>query len=137
MEKTFVMIKPDGVKRKLMGEVIQRLENKGLELSNARMLKITSDMAKLHYQEHAGKPFFESLIAHITSGPVLAMVWRGENAIALTRLLIGHRDPLQALPGTIRGDFACISTENLVHASDSPESAAREIDIFFKGSNGE
>jgi len=131
MEKTFVMVKPDGVRRKLVGAVIQRLEQKGLVLKEARMLVVSQEMAEIHYNEHRNKVFFGNLVAHISSGPVLAMVWKGNNAIALVRLLIGHRDPLQALPGTIRGDYACISTENLVHAADSIEAAEREINLFF------
>ena len=132
MEKTFVMLKPDGIKRRLIGEAISRLENKGLIMTEAKMFVMSKQMAQQHYAEHRDKVFFEELIAHISSGPVLAMVWEGPNAIALTRQLIGHRDPLKAAPGTIRGDYSCISTENIVHAADSPEAAKKEIGMFFK-----
>lgn len=137
MERSLVMIKPDGVKRKLVGEIIMRLEKKGLNLENARMMVIPRPMAEEHYCEHIGRDYFASLVTFISSGPVLAMVWSGENAIALVRKLVGHRDPLQAEPGTIRGVFAWTSTENLVHASDSPQSAEREIRLFFGRNNGE
>jgi len=135
MEKTFVMIKPDAVKRQLVGEIIQRLERKGLVMAEARMLAIPEAMAEKHYSEHKGQPYFSSLISFITSGPVLAMVWQGPNAVSLVRNLLGHRDPLQAVAGTIRGDYAFTSTENLVHAADSPQSAAREITLFFGNSH--
>lgn len=135
MEKSFVMVKPDGVKRKLVGEIIQRLENKGLTLEKARMLIIPRGLAEEHYREHVGKPYFIRLVDFISSGPVLAMVWSGPEAISLIRKLVGHRLPDQAEPGTIRGDYATISTENLIHASDSPESAQREINLFFGRDN--
>lgn len=131
MERTFVMVKPDGMRRKLAGEIIQRLESKGINLEEAAILRISPELAEEHYFEHRGKPFFAGLITYICSGPVLAMVWYGHDAIGLTRLLVGHRDPLQALPGTIRGDYATTTTENLVHASDSPQAAQREIKLFF------
>lgn len=131
MERTFVMIKPDGMQRKLTGEIIQRLERKGLSILMAKVLHISPELAQEHYVEHREKPFFAELITYITSGPVLAMIWSGEDAIALTRLLVGHRNPLQAMPGTIRGDFAHTTTENLVHASDSATAAEREIQLFF------
>jgi len=133
MEKTFVMVKPDGVQRKLVGEIIQRLEQKDLALQEARVLVLSRDMAEAHYQEHQGKPFFDKLVTYITSGPVCAMVWSGSNSIALVRLLVGDKNPLQAAPGTIRGDYALTTTENLVHASDSPAAAQREISLFFGG----
>lgn len=133
MERTFVMIKPDGVKRKLVGEIIQRLENKGLLLEQARMLTIPVAMAEEHYKEHNTKSFYARLVSFICSGPVIAMVWQGPDVIALTRTMVGNREPLQAAPGTIRGDFAFTSTENLVHAADSPEAAEREIKLFFGG----
>lgn len=133
MEKTLVLVKPDGVKRGLLGEIILRLERKGLILERARKLVLPPEMAAEHYQEHRAKSFFPALIAYISSGPVWALVWQGPNAIALARMLIGHKDPLQALPGTVRGDFACTSTENLVHASDSSAAAEREINLFFGG----
>ena len=133
MEQTFLMIKPDGVKRRLVGEIIRRMEQKGLILEAARVLVIPRQLAEEHYIEHWGKPFFEELVSFICSGPVVAMVWKGDDAIELTRRMLGHRDPLQAMPGTIRGDFATVKTENLAHAADSPEAAAREIGLFFNG----
>lgn len=133
MERTFLMIKPDGVRRRLVGEVIRRMEQKGFSLEAARMLVIPRKLAEEHYIEHWGKPFYEELVNFICSGPVVAMVWKGHDAIELTRRMLGHKDPLQALPGTIRGDYACLKTENLVHAADSPEAAAREIALFFDG----
>lgn len=133
MERAFVMVKPDGMQRKLAGEIIRRLESKGLSIKMAKVLHISSELARKHYVEHREKPFFEELITYITSGPVLAMIWSGVDAIAITRLLVGHRSPLQALPGTIRGDYAHTTTENLVHASDSVEAAEREIQLFFGG----
>jgi nucleoside-diphosphate kinase len=133
MERTFLMVKPDGVRRKLVGEVIRRMEQKGFSLEAARMLVIPRKLAEEHYIEHWGKPFFQELVNFICSGPVVAMVWKGHDAIALTRRMLGHRDPQQALPGTIRGDYAYLKTENLVHAADSPDAAAREIALFFNG----
>lgn len=135
MEKSFVMVKPDGVKRKLIGEIIQRLEKKGLTLEQARMQVIPRRMAEEHYREHVDKPYFNNIVDFISSGPVLAMVWSGPEAITLVRKLVGHRLPDQAEPGTIRGDYATISTENLIHASDSPQSAQREINLFFGRDN--
>ncbi len=131
MEKTFIMVKPDGMRRKLAGEVIKRLEAKGFQLLAARVLSMSRDMASEHYKEHQGQDFYAGLIKHITSGPVLAMVWQAPDAIEVARLLVGHRNPLKAAVGTIRGDYASISAENLVHAADSPEAAAREIELFF------
>lgn len=127
------MIKPDGVKRKLVGEVIRRLEKRGFSLVAARMLVISPELAQAHYKEHLGKPFFEELIKFICSGPVMAMIWEGHNVIALARLLLGNRDPLLATPGTIRGDYAYYKTENIAHAADSAAAAAREISLFFAG----
>ena len=131
MEKTFVMIKPDGVQRNLAGNVISRLENKGLKLSAMKLMQVSESLAKTHYGEHEGKPFFQSLIDYITSGPVIAMVWEGDNAIDVARNLMGDTDPKKASPGTIRGDLALTIGANIVHGSDSPESAEREIGLFF------
>lgn len=131
MEKTFVMIKPDGVQRNLAGNVISRLENKGLKLSAMKLMQVSDSLAKTHYGEHEGKPFFQSLIDYITSGPVIAMVWEGDNAIDVARTLMGDTDPKKASPGTIRGDLALTIGANIVHGSDSPESAEREIGLFF------
>lgn len=131
VEHTFIMVKPDGVARGLVGEVISRFERKGLRLERLRSLTISEDMARTHYEEHVEKPFFPELLEFITSGPVVAMEWSGEGAIAVGRTLMGATDPAQAAPGTIRGDFGLIVTENIVHGSDGPESAARELEIFF------
>lgn len=131
MQSTFVMVKPDGVRRGLVGEVISRLERKGLRLARVRMLTIDRALAERHYAEHVGKPFFPDLAAFITSGPVLAMEWQGEEAVGVARALMGVTDPRKAAPGTIRGDFGLVTTENIVHGSDSPASAGRELDLFF------
>ncbi|HEX9643200.1 MAG TPA: nucleoside-diphosphate kinase [Acidimicrobiia bacterium] len=132
-EHTFVMVKPDGVGRGLVGEVISRLERKGLELVNLRLLVIDEEMAGRHYAEHTAKPFFGELVAFITSGPVVAMEWSGLSAVSVARTLMGPTSPVEAPPGTIRGDFGLVITENIVHGSDSPESAERELGIFFPG----
>ncbi len=131
MEQTFVMVKPDGVQRKLVGEIISRLERKGFILRAAKMMQIDAELAGRHYAEHQGKPFFPGLVEFISSGPVVAMVWEGENAVAAVRKLMGATDPLEAAPGTIRGDLAAVMSENLIHGSDSPEAAQREIGLFF------
>jgi len=130
-ERTFVMVKPDGVERGLVGEIIGRLERKGLTLQQMRMLNIDEEMARRHYYEHVEKGFFGDLLAFITRGPVVAMQWAGDEAVAVARNLMGVTDPKQAAPGTIRGDLGLIMTENIVHGSDSTESAEREIGIFF------
>jgi nucleoside-diphosphate kinase len=131
VEHTFIMIKPDGVARGLVGEVITRFERKGLSLERIRGLTITESMARTHYAEHVEKSFFPELLEFITSGPVVAMEWSGEDAVAVCRSLMGATDPKNAAPGTIRGDLGLIVTENIVHGSDSPESAVRELGIFF------
>lgn len=131
IEHTFIMVKPDGVARGLVGEVISRFEDKGLTLEKVRGLTISEEMARTHYAEHVDKPFFADLLEFITSGPVVAMEWSGDDAIAACRTLMGATDPKQAVPGTIRGDFGLAVTENIVHGSDAPESAARELEIFF------
>lgn len=130
-EHTYVMVKPDGVARGLVGEVVGRLERKGLKLENMRMLTITEEMAGRHYGEHTDKPFFGELVAFITSGPVVAMEWSGPDAVAVARSLMGVTNPVEAAPGTIRGDYGLVITENIVHGSDSVESAQRELGIFF------
>lgn len=130
-EHTFVMVKPDGVARGLVGEVISRFERKGLELQRLRMLAIDEALARRHYAEHVDKSFFPDLLAFITSGPVVAMEWSGEGAIGAARGLMGATDPADAGSGTIRGDLATVITENIVHGSDGPESAERELSIFF------
>ena len=131
-ERTLVLVKPDGVSRGLVGEVISRIERKGLKLAALELRAVERSAAEQHYAEHDGKPFFESLLEFITSGPVVAMVVEGENAIAAFRQLAGGTHPVEkATPGTIRGDFGLEVQYNLVHGSDSPESAAREIKIWF------
>ncbi len=131
IENTFVMVKPDGVARGLVGDVISRFESKGLTLERMKMLAISEDVARRHYAEHTEKPFFGELVAFITSGPVVAMEWSGESAVSVSRTLMGGTDPAQASPGTIRGDFGIVITHNIVHGSDSVGSAERELEIFF------
>ena len=131
IEKTLVLVKPDGVKKHICGEVISRFERKGLEVEANNMSQYPEELAKKHYAEHEGKGFFKDLIAFITSGPVLAMVIKGENAVAAVRQINGATDPLKAVPGSIRGDFATSIDENVVHASDAPETAEREIGLWF------
>lgn len=133
VENTFVMVKPDGVRRSLVGEVISRLETKGFSLENIRMLTIDEDLAKRHYAEHLERPFFPELLEFITSGPVVAMEWSGESAVTSIRTVMGATNPSEAAPGSIRGDLATVMTENIVHGSDSVESAERELGIFFAG----
>src|SRR5215467_3322002 len=131
VETTLVLVKPDGVRRLLAGEVIVRLERRGYDLKGARLLKIPRSLASEHYAEHKGKPFYPGLVSFITSGPVLALAVRGENAIAGVRALMGATNPSDALPGTIRGDLATELSENVVHGSDSKASARRELALFF------
>lgn len=131
IEKTLVLVKPDGVKKHICGEVISRFERKGLEVEAIKMIQVPEELAKKHYAEHEGKGFFKDLIAFITSGPVLAVVIKGENAVAAVRQINGATDPLKAVPGSIRGDFATSIDENVVHASDAPETAEREIGLWF------
>jgi nucleoside-diphosphate kinase len=125
------MIKPDGVQRNLVGEVISRIEAKGLKIVALKMLQIEKATAERHYAEHRGKPFFEPLIAYITSGPVVAMVLEGKEAVRVTREMMGATNPLQAAPGTIRAAYGLDTGRNVVHGSDSPASAKREIELFF------
>jgi nucleoside-diphosphate kinase len=132
MERTFLMVKPDGVQRGLVGEIIGRFERKGFQMIGCKMLQISREQAERHYAEHAGKPFFEELISFITSGPVVAMVWQGDDIIALSRAMMGKTKPVDAAPGTIRGDFAVHTSYNIIHGSDSPASADREIRNFFR-----
>lgn len=131
MEKTFLMIKPDGVQRNLIGPIVSRLENKGFKIVGAKLMQVSEELAKTHYQEHAEKPFFGELVDFITSGPVFAMVLEGENVISTARLVVGSTNPQEAAPGTIRGDFGLTVGKNIIHGSDSPESAEREIGLFF------
>jgi nucleoside-diphosphate kinase len=130
-EHTFIMVKPDGVARGLVGEIVSRFERKGLTLEKIRKLDIDEDLARSHYAEHLEKAFFPELLEFITSGPVVAMEWSGESAIGVARTIMGATDPTKADPGTIRGDLGLLVTHNLVHGSDGPESARRELEIFF------
>lgn len=131
MQRTLVLAKPDAVRRGLVGEIVSRIERKGLRISAMRMIDVDKALAEQHYAEHRDKPFFSDLVSFITSGPVVAMVVEGRDAVAVVRNLMGATDPAKAAPGTIRGDFAIEITENLVHGSDSPESAERECKLFF------
>lgn len=131
VENTFVMVKPDGVARGLVGEIITRFERKGLGLSQIRILNIDDELARRHYAEHVEKSFFPELLEFITSGPVVAMEWSGDSAVSVSRTLMGATDPKNASTGTVRGDFGLAVTQNLVHGSDSAESAERELSIFF------
>jgi nucleoside-diphosphate kinase len=131
VETTLVLVKPDGMRRALAGEVVARLERRGFELRGARLLKIPRALAQRHYAEHKGKPFFGDLVSFISSGPVLALAVRGESAIGTVRTMMGATNPLDSAPGTIRGDFALELSENIVHGSDSKASAKRELKLFF------
>lgn len=130
-ERTFVMVKPDGVARGLVGEIVGRLERRGLSLRGMKLIRIDRELAERHYGVHRDKAFFASLIEYITSGPVVAMVWAGQNAVAAARATMGVTDPLQASPGSIRGDFGLDIEKNLVHGSDSEETAVKEVGLFF------
>jgi nucleoside-diphosphate kinase len=132
MERTYLMIKPDGVQRGLCGEIVSRFEKKGLKLVAMKLMVIPKATAEEHYGEHKGKKFYDSLIAYITSGPVLAMVWEGDNAVAVCRTMMGKTNPQESAPGTIRGDYAMVTGLNIIHGSDSVESAKREIALFFR-----
>jgi nucleoside-diphosphate kinase len=132
MERTYLMIKPDGVQRGLIGEIVGRFERKGLKLIGAKLMQVPLELAERHYAEHKGKDFYESLLQFITSGPVFAMVWEGDDAVAHARALIGKTNSLEAAPGTIRSDFAMHTRFNLIHGADSVENAEREIAIFFR-----
>ncbi|MBM7598358.1 nucleoside-diphosphate kinase [Virgibacillus halotolerans] len=134
MEKTFLMIKPDGVQRNLVGEIVKRFEAKGFKLAGAKLMVISDDLAKNHYAEHKERPFFGELVEFITSGPVFAMVWEGEKVITTARDMMGKTNPLEAASGTVRGDFGMTVGKNIIHGSDSAESAAREIGLFFNES---
>ena len=132
MEKTLILVKPDGVQRGLIGEIISRLERRGLRLVAAKFQQISRSMAELHYAVHKGKPFFDGLIDYITSGPVMSMVWEGPNAIAAARQTMGATRPIDADPGSVRHDFALDVGRNLTHASDSGPTASEEIELWFK-----
>lgn len=131
VEQSLIMIKPDGVRRRLIGEVIRRIEAKGYDIRDMKMFTIDEGLAKEHYDEHVDKPFFGELISFISSGPVVAMIVEGPDAIKGMDQLVGATDPLDAAPGSIRGDLASVLTENIVHRSDSQSSAEREVKLFF------
>ena len=133
MEQTLVLIKGDGVRRRLIGEIIRRIEAKGLDIRTMRLMDVSQELAEEHYAEHREKPFFGELVEFITSTPVVAMQIEGDNAIQVMRRLMGSTNPAEAAPGTIRGDLALSLPDNLVHGSDSPESAGRELKLFFGG----
>lgn len=132
-ERTFVMVKPDGVHRGLVGEIISRLEERGLKLVAAKFMQIDRDLAEEHYAEHVDKPFFDDLVAFITSGPVLAMAWEGQDAVRQVRRMMGATDPADAAPGTIRGDYGLDLGRNVIHGADHEDPGAneRELDLFF------
>jgi nucleoside-diphosphate kinase len=131
MEETLILIKGDGVRRKLVGEITRRIEAKGLDLADVQLMDVSRELAKEHYAEHREKPFFDELVDFITATPVVAMRVRGEGAIKVMRSLMGATNPAEAAPGTIRGDLAVSMPDNLVHGSDSPESAQQELGLFF------
>lgn len=131
IERTFVMLKPDAIQRGLMGEIIGRLEARGFKPIAMKLMHIPKELGERHYAEHKGKSFFNPLVEYITSGPVLCMVWEGENIVIALRTMMGKTNPQDAAPGTIRGDFAQQTGRNIIHGSDSPESARREIGLFF------
>ena len=132
MERTLVIVKPDGVQRGLIGEIISRLERRGLKLVGLKFMQITPELASRHYAVHQGKPFYEPLVAYITSSPVAVMVWEGKQAIEVVRKTMGATNPVNAEPGTIRADFGVEIGRNLVHGSDGPETAAFEVALFFR-----
>jgi nucleoside-diphosphate kinase len=132
MERTFVAIKPDAVQRGLIGEIINRLERKGFKLVGMKLMHVSREMAETHYAEHKSKPFFGGLVDFMTSGPIVAMAWEGQNAVASIRTVMGATNPKDSAPGTIRGDFAVDLGRNVIHGSDSVESAERELGIFFQ-----
>jgi nucleoside-diphosphate kinase len=132
LEQTLVILKPNAVQRELIGEIISRFEKRGFRIASLKMLMIDSGLARLHYSQHEGMPFFEDLISFITSGPSVLMVLESQDAVSIARRMIGDTDPAKALPGTIRGDYATTPGHNMIHASDSERSAAREISLFFE-----
>ncbi|HUU06942.1 MAG TPA: nucleoside-diphosphate kinase [Thermoplasmata archaeon] len=130
-ERTFVMVKPDGVQRGLVGDIVSRFESRGFRICGVKMMKVPRELAERHYEEHKGKPFYEALLSYITSEPVVCMVLDGENIVAVVRTMMGKTNPQDASPGTIRGDLAQVTGRNVIHGSDSSESAKREISLFF------
>ncbi len=132
MERTLILVKPDGVQRGLVGEIIGRFERRGLKLAGLKFIQMSPELAQTHYGVHKERPFYASLVEYITSGPIVAMVWEGKDAIAAARATMGATNPVAAAPGTIRGDFGMEIGRNLVHGSDSPENAVNEVNLFFK-----
>ena len=132
MSRCFTMLKPGVVNRRLVGEVIERLEKKGFKLVGMKMMHVTEELAGKHYAEHDGKPFYNDLVDYVTSGPVIAMVWQADDCVTLMRKVVGATKPTEAIPGTIRGDYCIHTDRNIIHASDSDESAEREINLWFK-----
>ena len=135
MERTFIMVKPDGVQRNLIGEIVTRFEKKGFQLVGAKLMSVSQGLAEEHYGEHKERPFFGELVGFITSSPVFAMVWEGDNVIATARNMMGKTNPADAAPGTIRGDYGISVGMNIIHGSDSAESAQREINLWFNESD--
>jgi nucleoside-diphosphate kinase len=131
-ERTFLMVKPDGVQRNLVGEIVSRFEKKGFQLVGAKLLNVPRELAEQHYAEHKERPFFGELVDFITSSPVFAMVWEGDNIVSMARTMMGKTNPVDATPGTIRGDYAVSLGMNIIHGSDAPETAEREIALWFK-----
>ena len=131
-ERTFVLLKPDAVQRGLIGEILSRFERRGLKVTALKLIRVSRSLAETYYSEHKGKPFFEPLMAYVGAGPVVAMVLEGDGAVAAVRKMMGKTNSAEAEPGTIRGDLALTISRNLIHGSDSPESARREIELFFK-----
>jgi len=132
MERTFLMVKPDGVQRSLIGEIVSRFEKKGFQLVAAKLMHVSRELAEKHYEEHKDRPFFNELVDFVTSAPVFAMVWQGHNVIKTARHMMGTTNPSEAAPGTIRGDFGVSMGMNIIHGSDSPENAEREIKLWFR-----
>ncbi len=130
-QKTLVIIKPDGIQKNIIGEIISRIEKKGLKILNIKMMKLSRELAEKHYEEHRNKPFFKSLVNFITSAPIIVMIVEGEDVISIFRFMMGPTDPKNAAPGTIRGDYGTDIERNIIHGSDSIESAKREVDLFF------
>ncbi len=131
-QQTLILLKPDCVQRRLIGAIVQRFEQKGLRLAAMKLLQVSRDLAEKHYAVHKGKPFYDSLVKFVTSGPTVAMVWEGREAVSVARTLMGATDGIKAPPATIRGDFALSVQNNLVHGSDSPENAALEVALWFR-----
>jgi nucleoside-diphosphate kinase len=134
MERTLILVKPDGVQRGLAGEIINRFERRGLKMAGMKFMQMSQELAEKHYGVHKERPFYKSLVEYITSGPIVAMVWEGNNAVDAARSTIGATNPVEASPGSIRGDFGMEIGRNLVHGSDSPENAVKEVNLFFDAS---